>query len=119
MTLDPAWVPKSAGRCGSRWRTVRKQCFARDSRANAPCWICGKPINYALPSNDPMAWEPDHYLTVRDFPQFANDPDNVRPSHAACNHQRGVEMMAKVRAQERAEHKVDDDLGSPSEDWGF
>ena len=99
-------------RSGYRWKVVRQQCFNRDSRANAPCWICGKPINYAGDSKtDPWAWQPDHVLDVHDHPELALDPGNIRPSHARCNNQRG--QADKQRRQTRQE------LGEPSEDWGF
>lgn len=109
MTLDPEWTPKSAGRSGSRWRTVRKQAFERDLAANAPCWICGKPIDYTAQSG-PDSWQPDHVLTVHDFPQYALDVTNLKPSHARCNNQRGQ--------ADKAERKRSRELGEPSEDWG-
>lgn len=98
-------------RSGHRWRVVRQQCFNRDSRANAPCWICGKPINYAADSRSPYGWQPDHVLDVYEHPELALDPSNIRPSHARCNNQRGQESKAK--------RKTRTELGEPSEDWGF
>ncbi len=109
--LDPTMVPKSWGRSGSRWKAVRKAAFERDRDANAPCWICGRPINYAAPSTDPDGWQPDHVLTVHDFPQYALDITNVKPSHARCNNQRGQ--------ADKAERKRASELGEPSEDWGL
>lgn len=55
-----------AGRDTQEWRRLRKQCFARDKAAHAPCHICGQPIDYGLkPSSTPDAWEPDHRFTVK------------------------------------------------------
>lgn len=112
MTLAREWTPPSAGRHGRTWRTVRAQAFERDRAADARCWICGRPINYAGdPRTDPWAWQPDHYYPVRDFPELANDITNIRPSHARCNNERGQ--------QEKAARKRARELGEPSEDWGI
>ena len=109
MTLATEYVPKSAGRCGHRWRVVRAQCYERDKRADARCWICGKPIDYAAPAGHPDAWEPDHYLTVAEHPECAYDHANIRAAHASCNRRRG--------RLDQAEKAVRDSLGEPSEDW--
>ena len=111
MTLAKEYVPKTAGRSTRRWKVIRKQAFDRDMRANAPCWICGKPINYAAPAHDPWSWEPDHVLPVSTHPEYAEDITNIRPSHARCNNLRGqADKAARKHAQ---------DLGEPSENWGF
>ena len=115
MTLDPAWVPKSWGRSSRRWKTIRKQALRRDMAANAPCWICGKPIDYTL-TGGPWCWQPDHYLSVREHPELAEDIGNLRPSHARCNNQRGQEERLK-RSPRKA--KPSGELGEGSEDWGF
>lgn len=109
--LDPQSVPKTAGRSHSTWRQIRRQAYQRDLERNAPCWICGKPINYAAKPGSPDAWEPDHRLNVSDHPEFAHDITNVMPSHAHCNRQRG--------ARDRAQKRWRQELGEPSEDWGL
>ena len=114
--LDPTMVPKSWGRSGSRWKAVRKAAFERDRDANAPCWICGRPINYAGDSKtDPWAWQPDHVLTVKQHPEFALDITNIKPSHARCNNQRAKDDRAKPAN----DNKRGRELGEPSEDWGI
>lgn len=93
----------------TRWRRVREAAYERDRSANAPCWICGKPIDYRAPSGTPDAWEPDHYLPVCDYPEHQLDLANIRPSHASCNRARGsLDRAAKQRAQT---------LGERSRDW--
>ena len=113
--LDPEYTPKSWGRSGSRWRTVRRQCFERDMAANAPCWICGGAIDYAAPAHDPRSWEPDHVETVHDRPDLALEPGNIRPAHAYCNNVRATEDRKRTAARNR--HIAD--LGEPSEDFGL
>ena len=79
-----------AGRDTWRWRNiVRPACRRRDEHANAPCWICGQPIDYTIPDGQPDAWSPDHVYTVAEHPEFAEDPANIRAAHLACNKSRG------------------------------
>lgn len=78
------------GRDTPTWRRMRLACFRRDRAANAPCHICGQPIDYALaPSSTPDAWEPDHRFTVAAHPELAEVPGNVLASHRRCNRARG------------------------------
>lgn len=111
MTLAAEYVPKTWGRSSSAWRKIRAEAYRRDMERNAPCWICGKPINYAAKAGEPDAWEPDHKLGVKDFPQYAHDLANIFPSHSRCNRQRG--------AKDKAAAKWREELGEPSENWGI
>lgn len=72
-----------------RWHELRARLFDRDRKANAPCWICGQPIDYRAASMTPDAWEPDHVQPVATHPDLAFDPGNIRPSHCSCNRSRG------------------------------
>lgn len=74
------------GRDTQTWRRLRLQCFRRDKAANAPCALCGDPIDYTLkPSSCRDAWEPDHKLPIDTHPQFAEVPENIQPAHLRCN----------------------------------
>lgn len=75
-----------------RWRRFREEAYRRDRAANAPCWICGQPIDYLAKPGTPDAWEPDHYYPVRDHPELAYDMGNVRPAHCSCNRHRGAKV---------------------------
>lgn len=95
------------GRDTQEWRKLRKQCYDRDKRLKAPCWICGQPINYSVePSTTPDSWEPDHRFAVKNHPELAEVPDNVMPSHKKCNRSRG----SKAGINE---------LGNQSRDWNW
>lgn len=86
-------------------RKVRMRAWYRDSRAKAPCWLCGQPIDYTLkPSSSDQAWEPDHRLSRRAHPELALDLSNIFPSHRSCNRSR----------QDRAHTDV---LGNVSGSW--
>lgn len=96
----------SSRRGGSRWQTVRRMAFNRDVKANSVCWICGRPIDYTAPANDPDSWEPDHVKPVSLYPELEFDLSNIRPSHASCNRSRG-----------NGTRFGDDRLGNPSRKW--
>ncbi|MFM1724040.1 HNH endonuclease [Rhodococcus sp. PAM 2766] len=78
-----------AGRDTRRWRKLKVQFRARSAEANHPCWLCGQPIDYDLPRDHPEAFQPDHLHPVSTHPEHAEDPANLRPSHATCNKARG------------------------------
>lgn len=97
MPRDPRQTPA--------WRRMREQCFRRDRAKDAVCWLCGQPIDYSVrPSTTPDSYEPDHYHTVRDHPELALLPENVRPAHKSCNRSRGTRAGTSP-------------LGTPSRQW--
>lgn len=73
---------------------------------NAPCGICGQPIDYSLPMgiNEPDALEVDHIKPRKTHPHLALDRRNCRPSHSRCNRAKGATAGPLS-------------LGQPSEDW--
>jgi len=79
--------------------------YLRDRAKDAPCWICGQPIDYdARPGSTEDSYEPDHYLPVARHPEAQYDLANVRPSHRRCNRVRGARAGI-------------DQLGRPSRKW--
>lgn len=79
----------SRRRAGQRWKRVREAARRRDLRAGAVCWICGQPIDYDAPADDPNAWSPDHVVPVAKAPQLEFALSNIRASHTSCNKSRG------------------------------
>ena len=63
---------------GAIWRRVRKQCFERDLRTNAPCHICGQEIDYTAKHGSPDAWEPDHVIPRSKRPDLIYDMANIK-----------------------------------------
>lgn len=57
------------------------------AKLNLPwtCHLCGQRIPTSVSQFHPLAYELDHKLTVRDYPELALSPDNVAPSHRRCN----------------------------------
>lgn len=87
-----------------RYKKLRGEFRSECADLQLPCWLCGKPIDYSLPSEHPDAWSLDHAHTVSEFLELALDPANFRPSHLDCNKRRGNDAPFIQ-------------LGAPSEDW--
>ena len=93
-----------AGRSTRRYKMLRAE-FRRKCRANnAPCWLCGRPIDYELPKEHPEAFNLDHAIPKSERLDLAEDPKNFRPSHKTCNERRGADVPTI-------------ELGQPSETW--
>lgn len=84
-------MPRSKGRTGRPYRRRRDEL----RRAGAPCHICGKPIDYALPHTDPMSFVMDHVvpLTFNGHPTSAM---NTSAAHRLCNGRKGTKAAADV-----------------------
>lgn len=81
------------GRDTRRWRMIkaafREECAAED----LPCWICRQDIDYSITDwTDDEVFEPDHLYVLSEYPEYAEDPTNLRPSHRRCNRVRGNSM---------------------------
>lgn len=61
-------------------RDRHRKIIARDE---PPCGICGDPINYALPSDEPMSYVVDHIVPY----SVSNDDSlaNKQAAHKVCN----------------------------------
>lgn len=66
-----------------------------------PCAICGCPIDYELKTPHPLSYELDE-IVPRRFGGSPIDPNNVQPTHRACNRRK----YDKEQASERAPKKV-------------
>ena len=68
--------------------SARTRLRARVAAEGAPCHLCGKAIDYALPAGHPMSFELDEIVPV----SRGGDPldrANVAPAHRICNQRRG------------------------------
>ena len=83
-----------------------------------PCHICGQPIDYQLPFDDPMAFVIDEIIPVSRWRQFgyespeavAKDPGNVAPAHRICNAKKGNKIGYKPRKPLQARQCVSDGI---------
>lgn len=80
-------------------QTTRSFVKARDEfrqqqrEENAPCWICGLPIDYDAPADDHHnddRFQLDHVQPVATHPDLQHDPSNWAAAHAGCNRERGA-----------------------------
>ncbi|WP_314711974.1 HNH endonuclease signature motif containing protein [Propionibacterium acidifaciens] len=70
-----------------RSTTLRDKHRTTIARNQPPCAICGQPIDYTLPHDNPMAYVVDHIIPIA-----AGGPDtidNKQPAHRDCNRQKG------------------------------
>ncbi|MGI8682060.1 MAG: HNH endonuclease [Mycobacteriales bacterium] len=71
--------------------TRRLQRIKANQRARRlPCWLCGQPIDYALPAGHTDAFSYDHAKAWKLHPELREDPDNGRSAHKRCNSSRGL-----------------------------
>lgn len=73
-------------RAGRPWRRLQAQV----RREEPDCWLCGQPIDLALPRRPPHPYSSsiDHVIPVRDG--GPNVRSNLRHAHARCNASRGA-----------------------------
>ena len=74
----------------------RTQLLAWLRALGAPCWICGHPVDAALPSGGPLSLECDELVPV----SLGGSPlerSNVAPAHRCCNNWRRAKPVGYVR----------------------
>ena len=69
--------------------TATKSLRAKVRMRGDPCAICGKPIDYTLPSGDPMSFELDHIVPVAQG-GAEYDISNCQAAHRICNQRKGA-----------------------------
>lgn len=75
---------------------ARNRFFNQGKQENAPCWLCGQPIDYnAKPGTSPDSHNLDHYYPVSTHPELQHDPANFRHAHMECNIRRGNGLARK------------------------
>lgn len=98
-----------------RYQRARARYRAECAARNAPCWLCGRPIDYRLRQRpgrpiDPGTWELDHKERWADAPMLRLEPTNFRPSHMRCNREREHTSNQAVPHQPLG-------LGAPAQTW--
>lgn len=66
--------------------------FTAECKKTRPkCWLCRQEIDYDLDydASNSGYFQVDHYYPISTHPALAADPNNLRPSHAGCNRERG------------------------------
>ena len=78
-------MPTTQGRNTANYQRLVTSLRAR----RLPCWLCGQPIDYEAPFDDPNAFTADHVQPLSLHPDLAEDPTNLRAAHRRCNGSRG------------------------------
>ena len=74
----------------------RRRALVRSVKAmGLPCWMCGMPIDPALPAGHPLSFELDELVPVSKGGS-PTDPANVAGAHRCCNQWRGNRSVAQV-----------------------
>lgn len=84
-------MSKSRYSNGSRRRALVRRVKAM----GMPCWICGMPIDAALPAGHPLSFELDELVPVSKGGS-PTDPANVAGVHRLCNQWRSNKSMGSV-----------------------
>jgi hypothetical protein len=82
-------MPSVHGRDTRNYKRLRSAFRRECRRAGRPCWLCGQPLDYELPSDDPWSFSLDHVKPVSTHRDEAEDIHLFRPAHRRCNLSRG------------------------------
>jgi len=67
---------------------------ARIRATKAACGICGRPIDYLLPHDDPMSFTVDHIIPLAKG--GADRIDNKQAAHRTCNSTKRARTVAPI-----------------------
>lgn len=80
-----------------RSTTTRDRHRAVIRRARPDCALCGQPIDYRLPHDDPMSFVVDHIIPYSRG--GADELDNKQAAHRECNRAKSDKMPASFTAR--------------------
>lgn len=75
---------------GRRRAEALRRVKAEGRRTNAPCVICGQPIDYGLEYPDPWSCSVQHIQSRKLHPERTWDPSNWAPAHLVDNKSAGT-----------------------------
>lgn len=87
------WRPPR--RSGRPYERLKKLVYQREI-----CWLCGKPVNYDVPSRHPLAPSLDHRLPLIRGGDLL-DINNAELAHYGCNSSRQDGAPSPVRPRSR------------------
>lgn len=64
------------------------------AKAQPPCHICGRPIDYTLPASEELSFVVDHVIPLK--LGGADTLTNKRPAHRICNARKGSRPNAPI-----------------------
>lgn len=81
----------------TRNTTTRDKHRAYIKRTRPPCHLCGGDIDYDLPYLDPGEYVVDHVIALANG--GADELDNKRASHRACNANKAAKTAEQIAAE--------------------
>lgn len=75
----------------------RRQEQARWRASGAPCYICGQPIDYTIPSTEPMGFVIDETIPIALGGRVCHA--NSGPAHRWCNRIKGTHTLAWAQTE--------------------
>lgn len=76
------------------YRDLTKALRRKSERTNAPCWICGQPIDYTADWRSRWSFTADHVVPIAQGGKWRGE---LRPAHRSCNSRRGDTTKAAKR----------------------
>jgi 5-methylcytosine-specific restriction endonuclease McrA len=79
----------------SQMANLKKKWISKnppDKDGNYTCWLCKQPValeNLSL----------DHVASVAEYPEYAFELSNLRPSHVFCNNERAFPTLQVLRGR--------------------
>lgn len=96
MVDNGVHVPTWGGRRAQR-ALARVKAAAR--RANAPCCLCDREIDYTLEYPHPKSCSVQHVKARSLHPELTWDPANWLPCHLQCNKRAGTGQPAPIESE--------------------
>ena len=70
--------------------TLRERHRQVIARGKPCCWLCGQPIDYSIPSTEPMGFVVDHVVPLARG--GADVLANKKAAHRICNRKKGARL---------------------------
>jgi hypothetical protein len=83
------------------WTKASRRLRVWAEAEDAPCWICGKPIDYTAPQSSRWSFTADHLDPIGKGGDLDPGMDGLRPAHRRCNSRRGKDNREVERNSRR------------------
>lgn len=110
---------KGPGRQGHRWRTTQAAVMAAAEASDAPCYLCGQPIDYLLTHAYPhhRLAGTVHHLHGLHQGGHPSDPANLTVAHRGCNTRESNRLRAGKPSMTTLGHQFTPTAARNSRQW--
>ena len=93
---------------------LRRKNRARIKSQGDVCYLCGRPIDYTLPHDNPWAFVVDELIPVSRWKEFgydspravAEDFNNLRAAHRICNARKSNKTIEELKKRQNANKRA-------------